>query len=233
MGNFAMLREWFAKGSDYGAKWQRYEREKTRIKDTEVPERDLRLEAIRDILEGKYLVHVHCYTKDEMLKIIEIADEFGFKIRSFEHTLEGYKVADTLANRNIAACTWTDWWGFKVEAWEGIPHSPGIMASKGVKVVFHSDSGDQIQRLWLDAAKAVRFGMDRQSAFEGLTINPAWTLGIDHRAGSIEEGKDADLAIFSGHPFNIYSQVEITIVDGEIVYDRSREPSPLEALNEN
>jgi imidazolonepropionase-like amidohydrolase len=233
MGNFAMLREWFIKGSEYGEKWQRYEREKDRDKHAKVPERDLRLETLRDVLEGKYLVHVHCYTRDEMLKMIEIADEFGFEIRSFEHTLEGYKIADTLASRNIGACTWTDWWGFKVEAWEGIPQSPGMMASRGVRVAFHSDSPNQIQRLWLDAAKAVRFGMDRQSAFEALTINPAWILGIDNRTGSIEEGKDADIAVFSGHPFNIYSQVELTIVDGEIVYDRSQEPSPLEAQHEN
>lgn len=233
MGNFAMLREWFIKGKEYGDKWKRFEKELSKDKNAEVPERDLRLEAISDVLDGKYLVHVHCYIKDEMLKMIEISDEFGFEIRSFEHTLEGYKIADTLAARNIAACTWTDWWGFKVEAWEGIPHSPGIMASKGVKVVFHSDSGNQIQRLWLDAAKAVRYGMDRQSALEGLTINPAWVLGIDKRTGSIEEGKDADLAIFSGYPFNIYSQVEFTIVDGEIVFDRSQEPAPLEVNYEN
>ena len=232
MGNIAMIREWFSKGKEYGEKWKLYERKKGKDKYAKPPERDLRLEALRDVVDGKYLVHVHAYTKDEMLKMIEVADEFGFKIRSFVHTIEGYKIADTLASRNIAACTWTDWWGFKVEAWEGIPQSPGMMASKGVKVVFHSDSPNQIQRLWLDAAKAVRYGMDRQKAFEALTINPAWTIGIDQLTGSIDEGKDADIAIFSGHPFNIYSQVEMTIVDGEIVFDRSREVSPLEARYE-
>lgn len=233
MGNFAMMRKWFQKGKEYGEKWERYNRKKGKDKDADPPDRDLKLEAISDILNDKYLVHVHCYTKDEMLKMIDISDEFGFKIRTFEHTLEGYKIAETLAYENIAACTWTDWWGFKIEAFEGIPHSPGIMASKGVRVVFHSDSGNQIQRLWLDAAKAVRYGMDRQSAFEGITINPAWALGIDDRTGSIEKGKDADIAIFSGHPFNIYSLVEMTIIDGEIVYDRSKEPSPLELSHEN
>ena len=233
MGNIAMMREWFIKGKEYGEKWKFYERKKGKDKYAKPPERDLRLEALRDIIDNKYLVHVHCYIKDEMLKMMEIADEFDFEIRSFEHTLEGYKIADTLASRNIAALTWTDWWGFKVEAWEGIPHSPGMMSSKGVRVVFHSDSPDQIQRLWLDAAKAVRYGMDRQAAFEGLTINPAWAIGIDHLTGSIEEGKDADIAIFSGHPFNIYTQVEMTIVDGEIVFDRSKEPSPLEARYED
>ncbi len=228
MGNIALIREWFLKGQEYNQKWERFNKKKDKDDEAEPPDRDLRLEALGDILKGKYLVHVHCYTRDEMLRMIDVAKEFGIKIRSFEHSLEGYMAAEELAANAIAACTWTDWWGFKVEAWNGIPQAPGIMASKGVRVVFHSDSGDQIQRLWLDAAKAVRFGMDRQKAFEALTINAAWTLGIDDRTGSIEVGKDADIAIFSGYPLNIYSQVEITIVDGEIVYDRSKEPSPLE-----
>ena len=232
MGNYAMIRTWFAKARDYTEKWERFEKKKTDPK-YEPPARDLKLESLAQILKGEYLVHVHCYTKDEMLRMMAVADEFGFKIRSFEHTLEGYKIADTLAARGIAACTWTDWWGFKVEAFDGIPQSPGLMAAKGVRVVFHSDSGDQIQRLWLDAAKAVRYGMDRQKAFEALTINPAWVLGLDDRIGSIEKGKDADIAIFSGHPFNIYSLVEMTIVDGEIVFDRSKEQSKLEIRNEN
>jgi imidazolonepropionase-like amidohydrolase len=228
MGNIAMIRDWFVRAENYMNQWERFEKKKDEGDYKEIPGRDLRLEALADILKGRYLVHVHCYTKDEMLKMIEVADEFGFKVRSFEHTLEGYKIADTLAAREIGACTWTDWWGFKVEAFEGIPQAPGIMASKGVKVVFHSDSGDQIQRLWLDAAKAVRYGMDHQKALEALTINPAWVLGLEDRIGSIEEGKDADIAIFSGHPFNIYTLVEMTIVDGEIIFDRSKEQSILE-----
>ncbi|MEE9555140.1 MAG: amidohydrolase, partial [candidate division Zixibacteria bacterium] len=150
MGNFAMMRSWFAKARDYDRKRERYESKKD--KDDDPPSRDLKLEALVGVLNGDFLVHVHCYTKDEMHRMMAIADEFGFRIKSFEHTLEGYKIADTLAAREIAACTWTDWWGFKVEAFEGIPQSPGIMGSKGVKVVLHSDSGNQIQRLWLDAA---------------------------------------------------------------------------------
>ena len=234
MGNIAMMRMWFQKGKEYGEKLERYKNKKgDNDWDDGPPERDLKLEALNDVINGKYLVHVHCYTKDEMLKMIEIAKEFGFKIRTFEHTLEGYKIAEDLAREDIAALTWTDWWGFKIEAWDGIPHNPGIMASKGVRVVFHSDSADQIQRLWLDAAKAVRYGMDKQSAFEALTINAAWSMGIEKRTGSLEKGKDADIAIFSGHPFDIYTLVDYTIVDGEIEFDRSTEPSPLEANYEN
>jgi len=232
MGNYAMMRAWFVKAQDYARRWERFEK-KPDDSDKEPPVRDLRLETLDKILDGEYLVHVHCYAKDEMLRMIAVADEFGFKIRSFEHTLEGYKIADTLAARDIAACTWTDWWGFKVEAFEGIPQAPAILASRGARVVFHSDSADQIQRLWLDAAKAVRYGMDKQKALEALTINPAWVLGLENRIGSIEKGKDADIAIFSGHPFNIYSLVEMTIVDGEIVFDRSKEPSKLEINHEN
>jgi imidazolonepropionase-like amidohydrolase len=232
MGNIAVMRQWFQKAKEYNEKLAGFEEKKSRDKSAEAPARDLKLEALGDILKGKYLVNVHCYLRDEMLRMIHVADEFGFKINTFIHSLEGYKLADTLAARGIAACTWTDWWGFKVEAWDAIPQAPGIMASKGVKVVFHSDSPDQIQRLWLDAAKAVRFGMDRQKALEALTINPAATLGLDNRIGSLEEGKDADIAVFSGHPFNIYTLVDMTIIDGEIVYDRSKETSPLEAKNE-
>ena len=232
MGNYAMMRSWFIKARDYARKWENYQKKKDND-DKEPPARDLKLEALAGVLNGDYLVHVHCYTKDEMLRMISVADEFGFKIRSFEHTLEGYKIAETLAAREIAACIWTDWWGFKVEAFDGIPQAPGIMASKGARVVMHSDSGEQIQRLWLDAAKAVRYGMDRQKAMEALTINAAWTLGLEDRIGSIEKGKDADIAIFSGHPFNIYSLVDMTIIDGEIVFDRSKEPSKLEDGHEN
>jgi imidazolonepropionase-like amidohydrolase len=233
MGNIAVMRQWFIKAREYNEKWARYEEKKKRDKNAFAPERDLKLEALGDILKGKYLVHVHCYMKDEMLKMNQVADEFGFKIRSFIHALEAYKIADTLAARGIAACTWTDWWGFKMEAWDGIPQAPGILAAHGVRVDFHSDSPNQIQRLWLDAAKAVRYGMDRQKAFEALTINAAWVLGLDNRIGSIEEGKDADIAIFSGYPFNIYSLVDMTIVDGEIVFDRSKVSSPLEVKHEN
>jgi len=232
MGNIALLRQWFQKAREYNLKWESFERKREKDKNAEQPERDLRLEALGDILKGKYLVHIHCYDRDEMLAMIKVADECGFKIKSFIHGLEAYQIADTLAARNIAVCTWTDWWGFKLEAWEGIPQAPGILASKGVRLVFHSDSPNQIQRLWLDAAKAIRYGLDRQKAFEALTINPAWTLGLENRIGSIEEGKDADIAIFSGHPFDIYSKVEKTIVDGEILYDRSKEKSALEAGND-
>jgi imidazolonepropionase-like amidohydrolase len=225
MGNIALMRQWFQKAREYNQKWGLFKRSKK--KDKKPPERDLRLEALGDILEGKYLVHVHCYDSDEMRCMLKVADEFGFRVKSIIHGLEAYQLADTLAARDISVCTWTDWWGFKLEAWEGIPQAPGLLASKGVRVVFHSDSPSQIQRLWLDAAKAVRYGMDRQKALEALTINAAWTLGLEDHIGSIEEGKDADIAIFSGHPFSIYSLVEKTIVDGEVLYDRTKEKTPL------
>jgi imidazolonepropionase-like amidohydrolase len=232
MGSIALLRQSFQKAKEYNLKWETFDRKKGNDKKPETPERDLKLEALGDILKGKYLVHVHCYDRDEMLSMLRVADEFGFKIKSIIHGLEAYQIADTLAARDISVCTWTDWWGFKLEAWQGIPQAPRILAEKGVRLVFHSDSPSQIQRLWLDAAKAIRYGLDRQKALEGLTINAAWTLGLEDRLGSIEVGKDADIAIFSGDPFSIYSRVEKTIIDGEILYDRSQENSPLEADDE-
>ncbi len=232
MGNIAIMREWLLKGKEYGEKWARFDIAKKKNAETTPPERNLKLEALWKIVHGDFLVHVHCYEKDEMLKMMKVADEFGFKIKSFEHATESYMIADSIAARNIFPEVWVDWWGFKVEAWDAIPQAAGILASKGVRVTFHSDSADEIQRLWLMAAKAVRNGMDRQKAYEAITINPAAALGLENKIGSIEVGKDADIAIFSGQPFNIYSRVDMTIIDGEIVFDRSKEPSPMEASNE-
>jgi len=231
MGNFAALREWFTKGREYNQKWDKYSELNKKGKAEKKPERDLRLEAIGEMLKGEFLIHVHCYTRDEMLTMIAMADEFGFKIASFEHATEAYKIAETLAKRDISPCVWVDWWGFKMEALDAIPQGAGILANKGVRVAFHSDSADQIQRMNLMAAKAVRNGMDESKALEAITINPAYILGLDKRLGSIEIGKEADIAIFSGHPFNIYSRVDYTIIDGEIVYDRDKEPTMLGEKN--
>jgi imidazolonepropionase-like amidohydrolase len=219
MGNASELRRGFVDAQNYMAKWERYEarRYKERVK---IPKRDLKLEALTDILQGKFRVHFHCYRADGIVNLIKIADEFGFKIASFQHCLEGYKVADEIAEHNIGVATFSDWWGFKMEAWDAIPHNAYLMSRKGVRVAVHSDSGDLIQRLYHEAAKTVRYGQSEEEAFRSITLNPAWILGLDDRIGSIEEGKDGDLAIFSGHPFSIYSLVEATVIDGVIVYER-------------
>ncbi|MCI0658774.1 MAG: amidohydrolase family protein [Acidobacteria bacterium] len=135
-----------------------------------------------------------------------------------------------MARRNIGVATFAHWWGYKWEAWDGIPQNAGILAEHGVKVAIHSDSPDLIQRLYEEAAIAMRYGLSREDALKAITLNPAWILGVDDRVGSLDVGKDADIAIFSKDPFDIYTRVEKTLVDGKVVYDRSKAPAAPAAL---
>ncbi len=219
MGNAYLMRKAFVDAQNYQAKWERYTSGKSKESD-EPPERDLKMEALVGVLEGKFRVHIHCYRADGIMALIRIADEFGFKIASFQHCLEGYKVAEEIARRDIGVATFADWWGFKMEAYDAIPHNAFLMSRKGVRVAVHSDSADLVQRLYHEASKTVRYGQSEEEAFRSITINPAWMMGLDDRIGSIEEGKDGDLAIFSGHPFSIYSLVVATVIDGVVVYER-------------
>ncbi len=219
MGNAYMMRKAFVDARNYMNKWEHYEAKKLK-EDVNVPEKDLQMEALADILRGKYRLHIHCYRAEGIINLIRIAEEFGLRITSFQHCLEGYKVAEEIAENDIGVATFSDWWGFKMEAWDAIPHNAYLMSRKGVRVAVHSDSGDLIQRLYHEAAKTVRYGQSEEEAFRSITLNPAWMLGLDDRIGSIEEGKEGDLAIFSGHPFSIYSRVDATVIDGVVVYER-------------
>jgi len=219
MGNFAVLREAFLQARDYQGRWQRWNEKK----EGTPPDRNLKLEALVEIMEGKRNVHVHCYRQDEMLNMIKLADEFHFKIRSFQHTIEGYKVAAELASHGIGASTWPDTYGGKMEMADGIPYNATILAANKVTFAIHSDSPDTIQRLWHEAARTVRYGVSEEDAIKSVTKNPAWIAGVDEFTGTIEVGKDADLAVFNGHPFDIFSLVQKTIVDGVVVFDRGRD----------
>ncbi len=221
MGNFLVLREAFIQAQEYAAKWERWEADPDRA-EKDPPERDLKLEALRDVMRGDIRVHIHCYRADEILTLIRVGKEFGWKPASFQHCLEGYKVAAHIAAEDIGVATFADWWGYKVEAFDAIPQSPAILASHGVRVSMHSDSPDLIQRLYHEAAKAVKHGLSPEEGLKSITIHPAWMLGIDDRVGSIEKGKDADLALMSRHPFDIYTLVEKTWIDGRLVFDRDR-----------
>ena len=226
MGNFAVLREAFLQARDYQGRWQRWNEKK----EGSPPDRNLKLEALVEIMEGKRNVHVHCYRQDEMLNMIKLADEFHFKIRSFQHTIEGYKVAAELAARGIGASTWPDTYGGKIEMADGIPYNATILAASKVTFAIHSDSPDTIQRLWHEAARTVRYGVSEAEAIKSVTKNPAWIAGVDEFTGTIEVGKDADLAIFNGHPFDIFSLVQKTIIDGVVVFDRGRDWAKWNAL---
>src|SRR5690606_8061664 len=159
------------------------------------PRKDLRLEALADILRGEIRVHAHSYRADEIVMLLDVADEFGFKIASLQHVLEGYKVADEIARHGAGASTFADNWAYKIEAYDAIPHNMALMTARGVRVSINSDSGERIRRLYQEAAKAMKYGgVTEEQALARITLNAAADLGLEHRGGSIEVGKDGDLA---------------------------------------
>jgi imidazolonepropionase-like amidohydrolase len=194
----------------------------------EPPGRDFELETLADVLNGKILVHKHCYRADDMSIMMDLAKEFRFKIRSFHHALEAYKIRDLLAAKGIAVNTWADWWGFKLEAYDGIPENAALLTEQGVRVTIHSDSGIGIQRLNQEAGKAMAAGrragvtIDDDTALRWLTANPAWVLGIDSVTGTLEEGKRADVVVWNTSPFSVYARADVVISGGQIAYERAK-----------
>jgi imidazolonepropionase-like amidohydrolase len=224
MGVEALLRREFLAAREYAREWDAYEAAaKLAGPRPPQPRRDLRLDALRDVLSGRLLVHAHCYRSDEILMLIRLAEEFGFKVRTFQHVLEGYKVADEIARHGAGASTFIDWWGFKLEANDATPYNPAILHGRGVLVSLNSDSAELARRLYWDAAKAVKYGgVSEDDALRMITLNPARQLGIDARVGSLERGKDADVAVFGAHPLSPDARVDLTIVDGVAYFDRSK-----------
>jgi imidazolonepropionase-like amidohydrolase len=221
MGVEQLLRWWFTQAREYEAEWQAFEEESRRNRNAVPPRRDLRLQALVDIMNGDIKVQAHSYRGDEILMLMRVAEDFGFRIFTFQHVLEGYKVADELAKHGAMASTFADMWAYKVEAFDAIPHNMAIMADRGVTVSVNSDSGERVRRLYQEAAMGMKYGgMEENEALKMITLNAAKQLGVEDRVGSVEVGKDADLAIFSGHPFAPASRVEKTIVDGRIRFDR-------------
>ncbi len=225
MGVEEVIREAFTRARDHKKSWDEYRAAISRgARNLIPPRRDLQLEPLVEVLEGKRLVHAHCYRADEILMLIRVADEFGFKIKTFQHTLEGYKVAKEIAQHGAGASIFADQWGYKIEAYDAIPYNAAIMTRAGVSVSMNSDSDERARRLNIEAAKAIRYGeLSEEEALKTITWNPAWQLGIHTRVGSIEVGKDADLAIWNGHPLSVYSRVDTTFVDGEIFFDRQQD----------
>lgn len=210
MGNLAHMREIFRQAQDYRI---------ARLTDTPPPS-DLNLETLIDVLDGNIKVHIHCYRQDDIEGIYRVMDEFGIQVASFQHALEAYKVRDMIIEHGTAIATWPDWWGFKMEAYDATPYNAPVFKKEGGVVAIHSDSAKTIQRLYTEAAKVIRYGATEQEVLEMITIDPAKMLGIENRVGSIEVGKDADLALFSKHPLDVYTRVEVTWIDGEIVYQK-------------
>src|SRR5499433_3118283 len=223
MGNFEVMRQAFAEARDYMRSWEDYEAKAKRgDKDATPPKKDLRLEALADVLRGKLLVQIHCYRADEFLTEMAIAQEFGYKIRAFHHALEAYKVADKIAANGVAIATWPDWWGFKYEAWDGIPWNAVISLHKGARVALKSDSGDVTRRLNQEAGKIIHYGVSENDALKMITLNPAWIIGVDDRVGSLDVGKDADISIWNEYPLSSTALVDKVLIDGDVFFDRSR-----------
>ncbi len=221
MGNFAGYRTAWAKAVEYKRSWDKYEKD-----GGDPPTRDLELDTLAAVLNGDILVHMHCYRADEMMQIIDMSKEFGYKVSSFHHAVEAYKIADRLAEEGICASMWADWWGFKMEAYDGIRENIPLVHRAGGCAIVHSDSDIGIQHLNQEAAKALadaaKIGIEiaPQEAWKWLSLNPAKSLGIDDRTGSLQPGKMADLVVWSGDPFSVYSRPDQVYIDGALMYDR-------------
>jgi imidazolonepropionase-like amidohydrolase len=237
MANVAGYRQAFADAQDYQEQWREYEAKlaqyetKTKADATppKPPKRDLRLETLAEAMQGKLLVHNHCYRADEMATMLDLAREFGFRISAFHHGVEAYKLAGRLAQEGVCGALWADWWGFKMEAYDGIQENIALVDyPEGGCAIVHSDSEEGIQRLNQEAAKAMtrgtRAGLDipAERAIRWITANPARALGIAEQTGTLEPGKMADVVIWNGSPFSVYALADQVFVDGALRFDRSK-----------
>ena len=222
MGNMAGYRAAYMQAERYRQRWDKWMKDKK----GDPPERDLRSETLAGVLRGEIYVQNHCYRADEMAQMLDLAREFGFTIRSFHHGVEAYKVADLLAQAGTAASVWSDWGGFKMEAFDQVVENLALLTQAGAKAVLHTDSPDGIQRMNQDMAKAfyagVRAGipLTREQAIQWITVNPAWALGIDRMTGTLEQGKMADVVLWSGDPFSVYAKAEKVWNEGWLLFDR-------------
>jgi imidazolonepropionase-like amidohydrolase len=224
MGNVVGYRRAWQAASEYRAKWRKWRDEGEKAGDR--PERNLQMETLAGVLDGEIRVQNHCYRAEEMATMINISREFGYRIASFHHAVEAYKVRDLLAEHDICASMWADWWGFKLEAYDAINQNVPLVHQAGACAIVHSDDASGIQRLNQEAAKAMRaaaeagIAIDRAEAIRWITLNPAKALGIEGMTGSLEPGKNADVVIWSGDPFSVYTRAERVFVDGALLYDR-------------
>lgn len=225
MGVEDVIRDAFLRARQYMQRWEEYEKKREAgVNPLIPPRRDLQLEPLVEILKGRRLVHAHCYRADEILMLIRVAEEFGFKIATFQHVLEGYKVAKEIAAHGAGASTFSDWWAYKVEAYDAIPYNAAIMTRQGVVVSINSDSAEEARHLNQEAAKCMKHGgLNEDEALALVTLNPAKQLQIDHRVGSIEVGKDADLVIFNKYPLSVYAVPEMVFIDGQLYFSQEKD----------
>lgn len=224
MGVEDVIRQAFNEAKIYQAKWKEYNDQVAKGVTAIPPRRDLKLEPLVEVLEGKRQVHAHCYRSDEILMLLRVADDYGFKIRTLQHALEGYKVAKEIAAHGAGASTFSDWWAYKIEAYDAIPYNAAAMMKKGVLVSLNSDSADVTRRLNTEAAKTMKYGgLTETEALSLITINPAKQLEVDNRVGSIEPGKEADLVLYDKHPLSSYAVAQKVWIDGNVYFDRQKD----------
>lgn len=240
MGNVAGYRNAWIDAVEYRDKWEKYEQavadydpEDEDAKEPEPPKRNLELETLMGVLNGEILIHNHCYRADEMAQMIDIGKEFGYRIGTFHHAVESYKIADMLAEEGICSAMWADWGRFKLESFDAIEENIALVDAAGACAIVHSDSRWDIQRLNQEAAKAMaagrRMGLEISDAhaMQWLTLNAAEALGIADRTGSVTEGKMADLVLWDRNPFSVYARPTRVFIDGAVVYDREAGIQPV------
>jgi imidazolonepropionase-like amidohydrolase len=222
MGNMAGYRAAWIAAAAYRKAWDKWNATHT----GDPPQRDLGLETLAEALRGNINVHMHCYRADEMAQVIDMSKEFGYHVTAFHHAVEAYKIRDLLAQNNIAVVMWADWGDFKMEALDAVRANIGLVDAAGARAMIHSDDPDGIQHLNGEVAKAMaaarRAGLvvDEARAVRWMTINPAYALGLADRIGSLEPGKNADVVLWTGDPFSVYTKCEKTWIDGALLFDR-------------
>jgi imidazolonepropionase-like amidohydrolase len=220
MGNVAVDRQTWAKAVEYKRKWDKYEKD-----GGEAPTRDIGMDTLAGVLSGEILVQNHCYRADEMAIVMDMAKEFGYHVSAFHHAVEAYKIADLLKQNDTCAAVWADWWGFKMESYDAIGENLALLQKNGACAMIHSDDENGIQRLNQEVAKALASGrrtgieISDAVAWEWLTINPAKALHIDDKTGSLKPGKMADVVLWNGNPFSVYTRPEKVWIDGALLYD--------------
>lgn len=228
MGVERVIRDAFQQGLVYKDKWNKYEAGKKKNPNLPPPVYNERYQTMADILDGKIIIQCHSYRADEILMLLNVLKDFGVKKITFQHVNEGFKVAPELAAFGAMASVFSDWWAYKFEVYYSTAYNATILTRNGVITSINSDSGELIRHLFHEAAKTQRYGgLADDEALALITINPARQLGIDQKVGSIEVGKDADIAIFSGHPLSIYTIPQMTIVDGLIRFDLKNDPADM------
>jgi imidazolonepropionase-like amidohydrolase len=234
LGVEATLQRAFVEALEYRHEWQEYERAAKQAGDqaTQIlpPRRDLRLEALAEIVSQERFIHSHCYRSDEILMLLRVAQSLGIRVWSLQHVLEGYKVAPEIVAHGASCSTFSDWWAYKVEAYDAVPHNAALLHEAGANVVIKSDDAELMRHLYLEMQKPVRYGnLSPDVAISLVTLHPARELGLAERVGSIEVGKQADLAIFNAHPLNSFARCEWTLIAGEQYFIREKQPTVMSA----